>query len=708
MASAPSEEWVDLDVQTMAGQIGLSTNQTSERLNQIDRVRALGVAEHIDLPQLVVCGDQSAGKSSVLEGITGIPFPRQEGICTKFATEIILRHQLGMNSMTATIFPSANRTQQEKGSLKQFRRALSCFDELPQIIEEASDLMGIRGHTTAADAPTFTADVLRLEIVGNTGLHLTVVDVPGLISGADDESDSALVEELVTSYMKKSRTIILAVIQANNDIETETIIRRAKKFDRSGDRTVGIVTKPDLINEHTEARVAALSRDRNKLKLGFFLLKNPTPSQLRENITWQKRIEAERLFFDSSPWKEQVLDKSRIGAGNLRIFLQELLDRHIELELPKVRGDIQELLTTAVAELKQLGIERTSIGQKRMFLTGLSMEFYSISKAALDGNYYGRESPFFEALDMKDSNRLRAIVHMENMSFADYMQDHSEKRKAKKQDDRQKKKQDNEQLCLTPKQMRQWVKTVYHATRGRELPGNYNHVLLSELYHEQSSHWGDIGRNHLRAVTTLVSRFAHSALHRVVTDVDVRRSLQVVIDEKLQQNYDAAEAEFERLLGDEQFHPITYNHYFTDNIQKSRQDKMKKQITSSISRVITSDFNGHFHVKNSPDEINRLVVNLQKGIVVDMDEQACTEALDGLRSYYKVARKTFVDNMCRQVIERHVLDGLAGAFDPVSVSEYEEVEVERITAETPELQRRRKELADLKQTLECSLRELRE
>jgi hypothetical protein len=84
------EEWVTLGNQNVDGLAGLQTDQSSRRLNQIDRIRARGVGDHISLPQLVVCGDHSAGKSSVLEGSTGILFPRQEGVCTRFATEIIL------------------------------------------------------------------------------------------------------------------------------------------------------------------------------------------------------------------------------------------------------------------------------------------------------------------------------------------------------------------------------------------------------------------------------------------------------------------------------------------------------------------------------------------------------------------------------------------------------------------------------------------
>src|SRR4051794_7130660 len=89
--------------------IGLQSSKSTIRLDQIARLRARGVGDYVDLPQLVVCGDQSAGKSSVLEGITGLPFPRQDGVCTKFATEIILQHTPSTHSVTASIIPQSSQ-----------------------------------------------------------------------------------------------------------------------------------------------------------------------------------------------------------------------------------------------------------------------------------------------------------------------------------------------------------------------------------------------------------------------------------------------------------------------------------------------------------------------------------------------------------------------------------------------------------------------
>lgn len=93
----------------------------------------LGFGDHIALPQLVVCGDQSAGKSSVLEGISGCPFPRQDGLCIRFPTEIVLRHDSSINRKAASLIPSPSRTQ-ERQRFAAFRREFASFDELPGII----------------------------------------------------------------------------------------------------------------------------------------------------------------------------------------------------------------------------------------------------------------------------------------------------------------------------------------------------------------------------------------------------------------------------------------------------------------------------------------------------------------------------------------------------------------------------------------------
>lgn len=240
--------------ESATGLIQLQINGSSRRLNQIDQIRAKGVGDHISLPQLVVCGDQSAGKSLVLEGITGVPFLRQDGVCTRFATEIILRHCPGKNEITAKVLPSATRTEDKRLRITSFKRQLTGFDDLPRVIEEASVLIGIRNSANPDQScPAFTADVLRLEVIRNTGLHLTVVDLPSLISVSENIKDMQTAEHLVDSYLESSQTIILAVVPASNDIDTQGIIQRARRFNKAKARTIRIITKPDLINAGTKS-----------------------------------------------------------------------------------------------------------------------------------------------------------------------------------------------------------------------------------------------------------------------------------------------------------------------------------------------------------------------------------------------------------------------------------------------------------------------
>lgn len=333
--------------------------------------------------------------------------------------------------MTATIIPYSSCDEEEKLRLASFRMGFRDFAQLPGIIESAGQSMGVRLSEDQTDAPAFAADVLRLELVGNTGLHLTIVDLPGLISVSENERDIQLVSDLVDSYLESPRTIMLAVVPTTSDVDTQGIIQRARHYDRDGVRTVGIITKPDLINTGTEQRMACLAKnmDRTKLNLGFFLLKNPAPAELREGLSPAARKRAEQAFFSSEPWRDLGLDPSRVGIENLRVFLQDLLDSHIERELPKVREELRELLERNRQSLAALGMERTSASQIRIYLTQISADFQTLVRAGVNRDYSGRDGSFFDVEGKDFANRLRAVVHLENEKFANFMRDNGQTRK---------------------------------------------------------------------------------------------------------------------------------------------------------------------------------------------------------------------------------------------------------------------------------------
>jgi hypothetical protein len=407
---------------------GLQSHASLKRLSLISNLRSRGVGDHINLPQLIVSGDQSTGKSSVLEGITGVPFPRQDGLCTRFATEITMEHtgeQEVETEITATIIPSECRDDGSKDKLRGFIRHLKDFQELPAVIEDAGELMGLRGYGGVEAGPAFGQDVLRIKFCGNTGLNLAIVDLPGIIQVPNDEQDDNdvdIVHALVDSYVANPRTIILAVVQAGNDISNQPIIKKSKKFDKDGERTIGVITKPDLINEGAQARIAALSRneDTTKLKLGFFMVKNPSPTEINDGVDIKAREKKELVYFTSPPWKDAGLDRTRIGVGSLRKSLQELLSQHTERELPKVRDEVRTLLKSTEKSLAGLGEERPTASHMRMFLSRLAMRYHNLTNAALIGDYDSSECEFFN-VSSTESRRLRAFVHSVNTDFSNKM-----------------------------------------------------------------------------------------------------------------------------------------------------------------------------------------------------------------------------------------------------------------------------------------------
>ncbi|KAI9035673.1 uncharacterized protein KD926_003151 [Aspergillus affinis] len=383
---------------------------------------------------------------------------------------------------------------------------------------------------------------------------------------------------------------------------------------------------------------------------------------------------AEQAFFSTEPWSSLGLDPLGVEIENLRVFLQELLDSHIEREIPNVREELRELLERNCQDLAALGMERNTAGQIRIYLTQISADFHGLVRAGKDF-----------------ANRLRVVVHLENDNFANHIREYGQTQKVVSREDDQ---------------------TFVSNDQTIELSLNEEgQILVSKegmaVWVKESMRWGKIAREHVDAVANLISTFLQAALKFVIKDIKVRENVQNCVEKSVQGNIKRAIDELNVLLEDEARQPITYNHYYTDNIQKARNGQSKHQIQDSMHNAIRTDWDGKFHVSsNSSDEIEKLVTSLQQRMVVDMTKQACSEAQNDLTAHYKVAMKTFVDNICRQVIERHIISKLPSIFEPVLVSGYETGVLLRMAAESVQVSIRRDEARHLREVLEKSLEDL--
>jgi GTP-binding protein EngB required for normal cell division len=279
-----------------SGEVPLQSKDHRDLLDIIDKLRSQGISRFVDLPQIIVCGDQSSGKSSVLEAISGMSFPTKDNLCTRFATELILRRNPTVG-VKVQINPGPDRSDEVKKRLRAFSHVLNNLD-IGRIVEEAKDAMGINGNDKV-----FSTDILRVEISGPSQPHLTMVDLPGLfLAGNKDQSeqDSKLVESLVLSYMREPRSIILAVVSAKSDFALQQVTRHARAVDPKGTRTLGLITKPDTLDEGSDSErfFAELAQNKDvEFRLGWHVLCNR--NYVMRDASTAERDRNETTFFSN-------------------------------------------------------------------------------------------------------------------------------------------------------------------------------------------------------------------------------------------------------------------------------------------------------------------------------------------------------------------------------------------------------------------------
>ena len=188
-------------------------------------------------------GDQSSGKSSLLENIVGMDFlPRGSGVVTRRPLELRLVHVDDPDAKPYGIFSVEPNTK------------YTDFDKIRMKIEELTDLV-------AGKKKGIVDDPIKLVIFSNECPDLTLIDLPGITRVALQNSDQQAVDieavttGLVAKYCKEDdRTIILAVVPANVDLSTSHALDMARKWDSKGERTLGVITKIDLMDRGTDAR----------------------------------------------------------------------------------------------------------------------------------------------------------------------------------------------------------------------------------------------------------------------------------------------------------------------------------------------------------------------------------------------------------------------------------------------------------------------
>lgn len=365
-------------------QVGVFAN-LRHLINIVDELRDVGVQQYINLPRICVVGTQSAGKSSVLEGIVGMDFlPRGEGIVTRRPLELRLIH-------------SAKSEDKNAGAWAVFdtdKVKMSDFEAVRRKIDVLTDQVAGK-NKNVVDNP------IVLTICGPNCPDLTLVDLPGItrvpLKGSDQTDDiERVTRDMATRYARDPRTIILAVIPANQDISTSDALQLARKVDPHGLRTIGVVTKLDLMDRGTNA-ARMIAGDEVPLRLGYVAVKNRSQQDINARLSIADAIDAETEFFKSHTVYKS-LPSHYFGMRSLIDKLTMVLFRHIKEFLPEIKNEISLKLRSLKQRIAELGEGvPTDPQQKTQLMWTMISDFCELYRNTIRGKYDKRLSLYLDS-----------------------------------------------------------------------------------------------------------------------------------------------------------------------------------------------------------------------------------------------------------------------------------------------------------------------
>ena len=306
----------------------------SNQFDALDKMVQVGallrdVSPDFDVPNIVVVGAQSSGKSSVLEHATGLAFPRGEGMCTRVPTVVSVEGCQGDPTLSISVnadFSDEWNPRPVYGDAEAFGRAISALtDKLTRQGEIGEQPIYIK--LRAPKAPTFT-----------------LTDVPGITCNstlvADDVIEKQTVELTRKMIGTHPNTLVLVVLSATEDFATSKALQLTRKVDPKGERTIGVVTKIDGLPVGSHI-VRKMSGDEIPLAHGYFAVRNRTQAEVEADMALSQLQEREAILFREHPDLCQLPAEQR-GMPALLAKIAKEQGKRLDAAVPELRAQIKQ------------------------------------------------------------------------------------------------------------------------------------------------------------------------------------------------------------------------------------------------------------------------------------------------------------------------------------------------------------------------------
>ncbi|KAI9482688.1 MAG: Dynamin central region-domain-containing protein [Benjaminiella poitrasii] len=380
-------------------------SQLIKTVNKLqDAFATVGVHNPVDLPQIAVIGSQSSGKSSVLENIVGRDFlPRGTGIVTRRPLILQLINRPASNHPKED--ETSDDTQENPDEWGEFLHLPGQkFYNFNKIRDEIVKDTELKTGKNLGISP----QPINLRIFSPNVLTLTLIDLPGLTKvpvGDQPKDIERQIRDMILKYITKPNAIILAVTAANTDLANSDGLKLAREVDPEGLRTIGVLTKVDLMDQGTDV-IDILAGRVIPLRLGYVPVVNRGQRDIESKKSIAKALNAEREFFENHP---SYRSKAQYcGTPFLARKLNMILMHHIRNTLPEIKAKIQSALTKYQQELLQLGepvSDGSSSGQANLVLNIIT-EFCTEFRTIIDGN-----SNDLTSFELSGGARISFVFH---------------------------------------------------------------------------------------------------------------------------------------------------------------------------------------------------------------------------------------------------------------------------------------------------------
>ncbi|KAL3151207.1 hypothetical protein ABBQ38_013050 [Trebouxia sp. C0009 RCD-2024] len=310
------------------------------KLDAIDKVRHHLNGVDIELPAIVVVGDQSSGKSSVLESISGIALPRGGNLVTRCPLQLALRRGPTEAALLSYTDPNDSNIQVSRNL---------ALEDIPAAVEKATD------HLAGTNSGVVPA-LINLRVTTRDAPDLTLIDLPGMVRNpiGDQPADiEKQIKELITKHITGDSKVILCTLPASVDFATQEAIRTSREHDPSGKRTVGVVTKPDRADPGIRDRLEATGAEYLRLDMGYVAVRCRTPEELLQGISAQESREREQKFFREHPELKHIGEEYK-GIPALSRKLVQIQDQCIQSHLPTLQKEVNLKLQAAQERMRRM------------------------------------------------------------------------------------------------------------------------------------------------------------------------------------------------------------------------------------------------------------------------------------------------------------------------------------------------------------------